>query len=190
MWQGHRAGRRGAGDLDHRVAQGDLLGAGTGTRRGGRARPAPLRRRGGGCRRTRLRPGRGCWGPRPGRGHRPGRLRPRCRAGGRVRPERGCAGPLTQGGAEYWMDLAVSLTRRLPATLAALAEGTIDLNRAKLIDQYTSSLDAGLARAVERRVLVRAEHQTTGQLRASLQRAVLAADPAAAERRRQEAQRR
>ena len=97
---------------------------------------------------------------------------------------------LTQGGAEYWMDLAVSLTRRLPATLAALGEGTIDLNRAKLIDQYTSSLDAGLARTVERRVLVRAEHQTTGQLRASLQRAVLAADPAAAERRRQEAQRR
>src|SRR5262245_20133977 len=97
---------------------------------------------------------------------------------------------LTQGGAEYWMDLAVSLTRRLPATLAALREGTIDLNRARLIDQYTSSLDAGLARTVERRVLVRAEHQTTGQLRASLQRAVLAADPAAAERRRQEAQRR
>ena len=97
---------------------------------------------------------------------------------------------LTQGGAEYWMDLAVSLTRRLPATLAALAEGTIDLNRARLIDQYTSSLDAGLAQTVERRVLVRAEHQTTGQLRASLQRAVLAADPAAAERRRQEAQRR
>src|SRR5215831_17141914 len=97
---------------------------------------------------------------------------------------------LTQGGAEYWMDLAVSLTRRLPATLAALGEGAIDLNRARLIDQYTSSLDAGLARTVERRVLVRAEHQTTGQLRASLQRAVLAADPAAAERRRQEAQRR
>jgi Domain of unknown function (DUF222) len=97
---------------------------------------------------------------------------------------------LTQGGAEYWMDLAVSLTRRLPGTLAALGAGTIDLNRARLIDQYTSSLDAGLARTVERRVLVRAEHQTTGQLRASLQRAVLAADPAAAERRRQEAQRR
>jgi hypothetical protein len=88
------------------------------------------------------------------------------------------------------MDLAVSLTRRLPGTLAALGEGTIDLNRARLIDQYTSSLGAGLARTVERWVLVRAEHQTTGQLRASLQRAVLAADPAAAERRRQEAQRR
>ena len=45
---------------------------------------------------------------------------------------------LTQGGAGYWMDLAVSLTRRLPATLAALGEGTIDLNRARLIGQYTS----------------------------------------------------
>jgi hypothetical protein len=97
---------------------------------------------------------------------------------------------LTQGGAEYWMDLAVSLTRRLPATLTALGEGAIDLNRAKLIDQYTGSLDARLAGAVERQVLARAEHQTTGQLRASLQRAVLAADPAAAERRRQEAQQR
>src|SRR5262252_1233190 len=97
---------------------------------------------------------------------------------------------LTQGGAEYWMDLAVSLTSRLPATLTALGDGAIDLNRAKLIDQHTSSLDARLAGAVERQVLARAEHQTTGQLRASLQRAVLAADPAAAERRRQEAQQR
>src|SRR5262245_35186639 len=43
---------------------------------------------------------------------------------------------LTQGGAEYWMDLAVNLTRRLPATLTALGEGAIDLNRAKLIDQH------------------------------------------------------
>jgi uncharacterized protein DUF222 len=93
---------------------------------------------------------------------------------------------LTQGGAEYWMELAVNLSGRLPATLAALGEGKIDLNRAKLIDQYTSSLDPDLARAVERRVLVRAGRQTTGQLRASLQRAVLAADPQAAERRRAE----
>jgi Domain of unknown function (DUF222) len=95
---------------------------------------------------------------------------------------------LTQGGAEYWMDLAVSLSGRLRATLAALGEGTIDLNRAKLIDQFTGSLDIDHARAVERRVLVRASHQTSGQLRASLQRAVLAVDPAAAERRRQQAE--
>jgi len=95
---------------------------------------------------------------------------------------------LTQGGAEYWMDLAVSLAGRLPATLAALGEGTIDLNRARLIDQLTGSLDVDHAGAVERRVLVRAPHQTSGQLRASLQRAVLAVDPAAAERRRKQAE--
>jgi hypothetical protein len=96
---------------------------------------------------------------------------------------------LTQTGAEIWTDLAVSLSGRLPATLAALRSGKIDLNRARLIDHYTCTLDAGLAQAVERRVLGRAERQTTGQLRASLQRAVLAADPAAAERRRMETER-
>lgn len=96
---------------------------------------------------------------------------------------------LTEGGAEYWMDLAVSMTRRLPATVAALRAGRIDLARAKLIETFTAGLDDELAGQVERRVLGRAERQTTGQLRASLQRAVIAADPAAAERRREEAER-
>jgi hypothetical protein len=94
---------------------------------------------------------------------------------------------LTEGGAEYWMDLAVSMTRRLPATVAALRAGRIDLARAKLIETFTAGLGDDLAGQVEQRVLGRAEHQTTGQLRASLQRAVIAADPAAAERRREEA---
>ena len=96
---------------------------------------------------------------------------------------------LTEGGAEYWMDLSVSMTRRLPATVAALRSGRIDLARAKLIETFTASLDDELAGQVERRVLGNAEHQTTGQLRASLQRAVIVADPAAAERRREEAER-
>jgi Domain of unknown function (DUF222) len=95
---------------------------------------------------------------------------------------------LTQCAAEWWMNLAVSMSRRLPATWSALSEGTIDLARAKLIDMWTSPLDDDLARAVERKVLVRAGQQTTGQLRASLQRAVISADPAAAERRRAEAE--
>ena len=80
------------------------------------------------------------------------------------------------------------MSRRLPATWSALSDGTIDLARAKLIDLWTTPLDDDLARAVERKVLVRAGHQTTGQLRASLQRAVISADPAAAERRRTEAE--
>ncbi|MFI5068420.1 MAG: DUF222 domain-containing protein [Streptosporangiales bacterium] len=96
---------------------------------------------------------------------------------------------LTGCSADYWMSLAVSLDSRLPATLATLAGGKIDLARAKLIDQYTTVLDDDQARMVEARVLPKAERQTTGQLRAALLRAVLAVDPAAAERRRKEAER-
>jgi len=96
---------------------------------------------------------------------------------------------LTHCAAQWWMNLAVSVSRRLPATWSALSEGTIDLGRAKLIDMWTTPLDDDLAQAVERKVLVRAGRQTTGQLRASLQRAVISVDPAAAERRRAEAER-
>ena len=96
---------------------------------------------------------------------------------------------LTQCAADCWVSLAVSLAGRLPATLAALRSGSIDLARARLIDQFTTPLDDELARKVECRVLAKAEHQTTGQLRASLQRAVISADPEAAERRRKQAER-
>ena len=95
---------------------------------------------------------------------------------------------LTQCAAEWWMSLAVSMSRRVPETWSALSRGTIDLGRAKLIDAWTSPLDDDLAGAVERKVLARAGQQTTGQLRASLQRAVISVDPAAAERRRAEAE--
>ena len=95
---------------------------------------------------------------------------------------------LTQCAAEWWLNLAVSMSGRLPATWSALSEGAIDLARAKLIDLWTTPLDDDLAGAVERKVLVRARHQTTGQLRASLQRAVISVDPSAAERRRTQAE--
>ena len=96
---------------------------------------------------------------------------------------------LTQCAADYWMSLAVSLATRLPGTLTALRTGSIDLGRAKLIDQFTTPLEGDLARKVEDRVLAKAPHQTTGQLRASLQRAVISVDPEAAERRRKQAER-
>ena len=96
---------------------------------------------------------------------------------------------LTQCSANYWMGLAVSLSGRLPRTLAALATGTIDLARAKVIDEYTTVLDDDVARKVEDKVLARAGQQTTGQLCASLRRAVISVDPAAAERRRKQAER-
>lgn len=97
--------------------------------------------------------------------------------------------PAVPSGEPRSRSLAVSLAGRLPATLAALRSGNIDLARARLIDQFTTPPDDELTRKVERRVLAKAEHQTTGQLRASLQRAVISADPEAAERRRKQAER-
>ena len=96
---------------------------------------------------------------------------------------------MSQAGAEWWTNLAVDLQWRLAATGQALRDGTIDLARAKAIAEATGPLDDAKARAVEDRVLPRAGEQTTGQLRASLRRAVITADPDGAERRRQQAER-
>ena len=93
-------------------------------------------------------------------------------------------------GASAWADLAVQLAWRLPGTGAALAAGTIDLARARLIAEAASPLSDEAARAVEARVLPAAGGQTTGMLRAALRRAVIAADPAGAEERRKDAERR
>jgi Domain of unknown function (DUF222) len=93
-------------------------------------------------------------------------------------------------GAAWWADLALALRWRLPGTFTAFSEGRIDLTRARLIADLTSVLSDADARAVEARVVGGAEHQTSGQLRAALRRAVISVDPAAAERRREEAERR
>jgi uncharacterized protein DUF222 len=97
---------------------------------------------------------------------------------------------MTQLGASWWTDLAVTLRWRLPATGAALAEGSIDLPRARLLAEATSLLGDEAARDVEEQVLSGAGRMTTGQLRAALRRAVIAVDPEGAERRREEAERR
>jgi hypothetical protein len=97
---------------------------------------------------------------------------------------------MSQYGAQAWAHLAVQLSWRLPATGAALAAGVIDLARARLIAEATSPLGDETARAVEERVLPAAGSQTPGMLRAALRRAVIAADPAGAEERRKDAERR
>ena len=94
---------------------------------------------------------------------------------------------LTHTAAEAELGLALDLAIRLPGTAAALRTGRIDLPRAKIIVDGTSSLTAEHAAAVERAVLPRAPEQTTGQLRAAVSRAVLSADPQAARRRREQA---
>lgn len=80
--------------------------------------------------------------------------------------------------------VARELTTRLPATLAALATGDIDLYKARCVVEATTRLDddAQVA-AVEARVLPDAVEQSATQLRAALRKAVLAADPEGGERR-------
>jgi hypothetical protein len=73
----------------------------------------------------------------------------------------------------------------LPLTFAALADGQIDMPKALVLLTGLGGQEPELARTIEAEVIDRAPAQTTGQLRASLNRALLAADPAAADRRRQ-----
>ncbi len=73
---------------------------------------------------------------------------------------------------------------RLPGTRLALAGGRIDLAKATAIIDAVAPLSDAAAAAVEARVLGRAPGQTLPNLKACLARAVIAADPAAAEARR------
>jgi Domain of unknown function (DUF222) len=96
---------------------------------------------------------------------------------------------MSQPTAADWTGLAIRLRWQLPATAAALGAGVIDLPRARLIAEATAALPDETARTVEDRVLPAAGLQTTGQLRAALRRAVIAADPDGADRRREHAER-
>ncbi len=96
---------------------------------------------------------------------------------------------LSHDGAQSLADLAVTLTWRLADTGAALAAGWIDLDHARLVAQYTSVLSQGKARQVEAQILPVARRMTRAKLRRRLTVLVIMADPAAAERRRTDAER-
>src|SRR5215472_1246825 len=93
---------------------------------------------------------------------------------------------LTARSAAALLDFAAGLAR-LPRTRAALAAGEIDRARTRVIVTELAGLRGPAAAKVEAAVIGRAGRQTTGQLRAAAQRAVLAADPAAARTRREAA---
>jgi Domain of unknown function (DUF222) len=82
--------------------------------------------------------------------------------------------------------LADQLVDRLPAVLAALDAGEIDVPKAMVFADETVNLDEPTARRVADQLLGRAPRLTTGQLRAKLQKAVFAADPDALRRRAKE----
>jgi hypothetical protein len=83
---------------------------------------------------------------------------------------------LTRRGADLLLDRALGL-ERLPATMAALAAGRIDLPKARVIAGGTAALTDADARAVEDRVLPRAAGQTSSLLGRAVARAVLAIAP-------------
>jgi Domain of unknown function (DUF222) len=93
---------------------------------------------------------------------------------------------LTGWAADRLLGLATALDR-LPLTQAALATGAIDERRAGVIAEELAGLDDEHAGAVEARLLPKAANLTTAQLRQAARRAVIAADPAAARRRKDKA---
>ena len=107
-------------------------------------------------------------------------------AAGHAADEIAAALTLTSRAADGVLDLAIAL-QRLPAARAALAAGAIDLPRAKAIADEVTGLTDEHAAAVDQVIARAAPGQTTGQLRAATRRAVIAADPAAARKRKEQA---
>jgi uncharacterized protein DUF222 len=84
------------------------------------------------------------------------------------------------------MALAITLTTRLPATMAAFRAGRIDRYRAEKIVDATDNLTLDEAHQVEELVMDVAETRTAHQLTYALKKAVLSVNREAAEQRRQE----
>lgn len=93
---------------------------------------------------------------------------------------------LTKRSADRTLSLAVALDR-LPLTRTALTTGAIDERRAEVIADELSGLDDEHAAAVEALLIRKAPGQTSGELWAAARRAVIAADPSAARRRKTKA---
>lgn len=72
---------------------------------------------------------------------------------------------LTRRAANTQLELAWTLSERLPATAAVLRAGRVDAPKARVLAEATATLDADTAQAVETAALDRAPVQTTGQYR-------------------------
>ncbi len=91
--------------------------------------------------------------------------------------------------ADALLGLAHDLAARLPLTGAALRDGIIDLDKARIIALHCSPLTAEEARAAEAIVLSQdtAAEMTRGMIRDRIARAVMEVNPGAAARRRERA---
>ncbi len=104
-----------------------------------------------------------------------------------VREEVAAALHLSGVTAHRRLQVARALAHRLPGTREALAAGRVDSRKATAIAEATEPLDPATAAGVEAAVLPEAGAQTLAELKRAVRRAVLAADPAAAETRHQTA---
>jgi hypothetical protein len=90
------------------------------------------------------------------------------------------------------MDLAVALATRLDATAAALEAGQVDYLKAKILAEATAPLDDQAAGQAEKLALQWADgtfaDKTPGEIDKLIDRAVIAADPRGAEKRREAAE--
>ncbi len=87
------------------------------------------------------------------------------------------------------VEKAIDLHDGLPATHQALTTGLIDRGRAAVIAEQTDILDPDTRTQVENIVLPLAQIRTAGRLRPLIERAVITADPTAADRRVKKARR-
>ena len=89
----------------------------------------------------------------------------------------------TRRAAEFHLSFAQDLIEKLPRVWVALHDGMIDLPKARVILKQICHLDQDTAREVAKQALERADRETTGQLRARIQRLVIAVDPDSARHR-------
>ena len=87
------------------------------------------------------------------------------------------------------VDAAIEMHDGLPETHQALTEGRIDRGRAAMIAERTRSLDVELRADVEKVILPLVKGRTAGRLRPLVDRAVIIADPDAANKRAEKARR-
>ena len=99
---------------------------------------------------------------------------------------------LTAGAADELLDLAHDLAVKLPATLAALRDGIIGLDKVHIIALRCSPLNTAEAQAAEAILFGQAgvEEMTWGMIRDRIARAVIEVNPEAAIRRREDAAKR
>jgi Domain of unknown function (DUF222)/HNH endonuclease len=94
---------------------------------------------------------------------------------------------LTRRAAEFELGFAFASRHRMPAVLQALRSGSIDLRRARVLVDETIHLSDEHARRIVDEALLRAEHLTTGELRAWLRRLCIEHDPEEAKARYRQA---